>query len=148
MNLVFQEQLEKSKTLKTPTFSRASSLTLLHPLRALRVTQDRLVHQDRLDWQDFQVQWDQSGHLDPPDHQGHHTELAIMTKMDMRCLMAGLELEAHLDHRVHLALQVYLVNQVYQVSMEIKEQKDPEDHLVYRVWMDSLDSRVKRATEE
>lgn len=62
--------------------------------------------------------------------------------------MACLDTEAHLDHRVHRVLQAFQVDQVCQATMETKEQRDREDHLGFQVWTDSLDSRVKRETEE
>lgn len=81
---VFQEHREKSKTRKTPTFSPACSLTLLQPLRVLRVNQERRVHLGRLGWQGFQVPWDQLDRQDPLGHQGHRTVLDLVTRMDLR----------------------------------------------------------------
>lgn len=84
VNSVFQEQLGKSKTRKTPTFSPACSLTLLHPLRVLGVTKDRRVQPGRLGWQGFQAPWDRLDLQDPPGHQGHHTALAMVTRKGVR----------------------------------------------------------------
>lgn len=84
MSLVFQDRLEKNKTRKTPTFSPACSLILLHPLRVLRVIQEGQVHQARLGWQDSQVPWDQLALQDLQGHQVHRTALVLVTRMDMR----------------------------------------------------------------
>lgn len=120
--LVFQEQLEK---------------------KVLKVTQEIQATRDRLDWQGFQVQWDQldlrgrRGHQDPP-----------MATMDMKGTMASLVSEDHLDLRAHQVSQVYQVNQVYQAVTEIKEQKDHGDQLGFQVWMGFLERRVREETEE
>lgn len=114
--------------------------------RVLRVTSDCQVHQDRLGWQGFQVQWDQLDLQDLLGHRGHRT--VLVTWMDMRATMATLVSLAHLDHRVHLVFQVCLVGQVCRVLTETKEQRDQEDLLGCQVWTGSQDSRVKKEAEE
>lgn len=114
--LVFQEQLEK---------------------KVLRAIQEVQVTRGRLDWQGFQVQWDQ---LDLRGHQGHQDP--PMATMDMRGTTASLVSEDHLDLRAHLVSQVYQVNQVYQGVMEIKEQRDHAAQMGFQVWMGFLDSRA------
>lgn len=144
----FQEQQGRSHQLQTPASLAASSLSLLHLLQVLRVTQDRRGLLGRPAWRGSPVPWGQldlQGHL---DHLDRRTAPALTAVRDLRTVMACLDTEASLDHRVQLGSPDFLVNQVSQVSLGAKEQRDLEDPLGYRVWMDSPDSRARKAKEE
>lgn len=144
----FREQLEKSAPSKRPTYSPACFLTLLHPLRVLRVTSDCQAPWGKAGWRGFQVPWDQSDPLDPPGPRGPRPASVTGSGTDTRPTRTHLDSVAPLDLRARRASAVYLVGRVCRGTTETKDHRDPLDLLGFPVSTGSPECREPQEREE